>query len=696
VYPNFLKHFELLIAIYQVVEQLGLSFHNVRALHQKIDALPDKAGEWQTKSLSFRDLPGETFTIRHRDPIEAIKSLWRDPNLSPHMVFAPSKVYSDATKSDRIYSEMWTGQWWHALQVRDTIVIRVITFKLNFFQSHVKPGGTVAPILVSTDKTKLTQFVGGKTAYPVYMTVGNIPKKIRRKPSEHACVLIAYLSVDKIDRSQMSEQEHRTRIQKVFHEAMRVVLEPLIDAGKNGVEMISSDGSIRDVFPFLSCYAADYPEQCLVSCTKYGTCPKCCAKATELGAVQPAEAHTVAWTTSIIDKARKHAETYDGSARVHREFHTNCMSHDVAGTICRPFWTGFPLCDIHQAIVPDILHQLHQGVFKHLVEWCQQAVGASHLDARIRTLPPSNGVRHFKNGISALSQVSGTERKNIEKVLLGCLIGIMPKGGILAVAALLDFIYLAQYSAHNTTTLGYLEDALKRFHTHQDYFIRLGVRSDFNIPKFHSLLHYVNAIKLFGTTDNYNTELFERLHIDFSKSGWRASNHRDEFPQMIRWLSRREKIALFEGYMKSRSMSGSQPDPSTDTPMPPPDAIPDNSLTKTITIAKHPAFPKSPITIVQQRHNAPDFDYYLKVYINDLQTTPIPHRQLDNHTLPFTRVNVYNQFRLHPISIHDDDTDCPNIVKALRKSHTHPYGRFDTVVGLLDNRAESTGLEGQC
>jgi hypothetical protein len=328
-------------------------------------------------------------------------------------------------------------------------------------------------------------------------------------------------------------------------------------------------------------------------------------------------------------------------------------------------------------------------VFKHLVEWCQQAVGAGQLDARIRTLPPSHGVRHFKNGISALSQVSGSERKNIEKVLLGCLVGVMPKDGILAVAALLDFIYLAQYSTHNTTTLGYLEDALDRFHQHQDYFIRLGVRSDFNIPKFHSLLHYVNAIKLFCTTDNYNTELFKRLHIDFSKSGWRASNHRDEFPQMIRWLSRREKIASFESYMNSRSIPGSRPDPSTDTPMPP------DAISKKTSIAKHPAFPKSLITIVEEKHNAPDFDYYLKVYINNLQTTPIPHRQLDNHTLPFTRVNVYNQFHVHPTLIHDDDTNCLDTVKALRKSRTHPYGRFDTVVALVDNRAESTGLEGQ-
>ncbi len=99
------------------MEKLGLSFQNVCALHKKIDAMPDRAGTWQTKSLSFRDLPGEEFKIWHRDPIEAIKDLWKDPNLSPHMAFAPSKVFTDSTKSNCSYSEMWTGQWWHVLQV---------------------------------------------------------------------------------------------------------------------------------------------------------------------------------------------------------------------------------------------------------------------------------------------------------------------------------------------------------------------------------------------------------------------------------------------------------------------------------------------------------------------------------------------------------------------------------------------------
>ncbi|KAH7904630.1 hypothetical protein BJ138DRAFT_981500, partial [Hygrophoropsis aurantiaca] len=65
-----------------------------------------------------------------------------------------------------------------------------------------------------------------------------------------------------------------------------------------------------------------------------------------------------------------------------------------------PFWVGFPYCDIHLSITPDVLHQLYQGIFKHLVSWCQDIMNPEELDERIRTLPPAYGVRHFKNGIS--------------------------------------------------------------------------------------------------------------------------------------------------------------------------------------------------------------------------------------------------------------------------------------------------------
>lgn len=540
----------------------------------------------------------------------------------------------------------------------------------------------MAPVIIATDKTQLTQFSGSKSAYPVYLTIGNLPKSIRRKPTEHACVLIAYLSVDKIRHSHLTEIEHRSRVHRVFHESMKIVLDPLRKAGLTGIEMTSADGCVRKVYPILSAYVADYPEQCLVTCTKSTTCPKCQAPADHMEDLHPFELRTQNWTLSVLQDAKSQSSTS-------RAFYTACMKKDVAGGVYEPFWYNFPLTDIHRIMTPDVLHQLYQGIFKHILAWCQCLFHPEELDSRIRSLPISHGLRQFKNGFSALSQVSGPERKNMAKILLGCLVGKLPNSGISAIRSCLDFIYIAQYKTHDSTTLGYLDLALKEFHKHRSYFVEAGIRKDFNIPKFHSLVHYVESIKLFGTTDNYNTEMFERLHIDFAKEGWRASNLRDEFPQMIRWLSRQEKIVQFESKLltsnpKSNSVTArTQLTPDSQIKNPP------------ISIAKRPHAPGRLISQIELSHNAPGLSKALKEYLNTfLANTRTSARRAANYDLPFHRLDIYHMFRLHPTSLVDDEEE-HDIIKATPKSKKFPDGRFDTAVVLYTDDAESTGLQGK-
>lgn len=240
--------------------------------------------------------------------------------------------------------------------------------------------------------------------------------------------------------------------------------------------------------------------------------------------------------------------TFNSTPGRHKSVHAMCMESDIAGGNYEPFWVGFPLSDIHRCISPDILHQLYQGVLKHLIGWVQTVIGEEELDHRISPLPPACGVRHFKKGISTLAQVTGTERKHIARILLCCLVGKIDSEGVIACRSLLNFIHLAQYPFHDEETLGYLQTELDTWHQYRSYFLQTAIQENFNIPKFHSLLHYVNAIRWLGTTDNYNTELFECLHIDFAKEGWRASNKCDHFPQMVKWLSRQEKVASYDFY----------------------------------------------------------------------------------------------------------------------------------------------------
>ncbi|KAJ3512046.1 hypothetical protein NMY22_g15452 [Coprinellus aureogranulatus] len=634
--------FDRLLEIPGVVEKLGLSFDNVRRLHQIVDAQPDKAGEWTTDQLNFPDDPTMTFTIRHRPILKAIESIFKNPDLASHLVYKPSKVYSDDSKENRIYSEMWTAKWWHVVQ------------------SQLPAHATVVPVIIATDKTQLTQFSGGKAAYPVYLTIGNVPKSLRRKPSSNASILIAYLSVDKMDRSKMTEADHRSKVQRVFHESMKHILAPLVDAGKKGIEMANYRGEVRQVHPILSCYVADYPEQCLVGCCKYGTCPKCQSAASNLANSTPSPRRTPRWTLSVMAEAKKGC---NGSAR---EFAKQCMEQDVTGGVYEPFWKNLPYTDIHRILTPDVLHQLYQGVLKHVIS-CFKAYATS------RTW----------NLISPFPSISGSERKDMAKILLPCLVGSVPSQAIKAVKALLDFIFLSQYPMHDDQTLQYMKDALDQFHKNKEYFITVNCHPTLNIPKLHSLIHYVESIQFFGTTDNYNTEMFERLHIDFAKEGWRATNQRDEFPQMIRWLSRQEKMDMLARQISTATSPLPTPQPTT------------NPLKKAppIIIAKQSPSPNRPVSLITKSHRAPQFEAHLKQYLNSFLEHQLGRQRLERAELPISKIDVFPQFRFRPASLHDEDSES-NTVKAVPLLAGSKGGRFDTVVVMDREDAEATGLEG--
>ena len=292
-----------------------------------------------------------------------------------------------------------------------------------------------------------------------------------------------------------------------------------------------------------------------------------------------------------------------------------------------PFWEGLPYVNIFRSITPDILHQLHQGVIRHLIGWLKKAYGPEELDARCRRLPPNHQIRLFMKGISTLQRVTGKEHADMCRFLLGLILGLPLRDGmspvclIRAVRALLDFLYLAQYPAHTSETLELVCTALERFHANKAIFIDLGIREHFHFPKLHSLDHYPLSIKLFGTTDNYDTQYTERLHIDFAKEAYRATNHKDEFPQMTLWLERREKVLRHGAYIQWRldralepqasghhtpaSSSPSSPAAAPAVPLPfhPPVPAPSPALMQ-IKITKWPTIPSLRLELAEHVYGA--------------------------------------------------------------------------------------------
>jgi hypothetical protein len=319
---------------------------------------------------------------------------------------------------------------------------------------------------------------------------------------------------------------------------MHFILGALSKAGAEGIVLPTGEGVYYRGHPILAAYVGDYPEQILVTCCITGDCPQCNIPRNLIGA--NTEPHPLRSLNLILDALaladKSLSDFIAASSKVRVK------------PIFDPFWAFLPYSNIYMSITPDLLHQLYQGVFKHLKGWVEIAVGKEEIDARCRRLPPNHNIRMFMKGISFLSRVTGQEHDQISRFFLGLVAEVTLPGGlsstrlVRAVKAILDFLFITQRPIQSTSSLASLTKACQDFHDNKQIFVDLGIRDAFNIPKLHFLNHYVTSAKRFGTFDNFNTQHTERLHIDLAKDAYRASNRKDEYSQMTKWLERKEII----------------------------------------------------------------------------------------------------------------------------------------------------------
>ncbi|KAG1758014.1 hypothetical protein EDB19DRAFT_1936644 [Suillus lakei] len=376
-------------------------------------------------------IANEAFDVYYHDIIECITALFWDPNFADFLKFAPEHHYADEDETVHLYHKMNTGKWWWNTQ-------KCLDCK--------HPGVMIIPVIILSDKTQVTLF-HNKMAYPVYMTIGNIPKEIHQKPSHHTHVLLTYLPTTHLEHITNKASRHHM-LTNLYHACVGHVLAPLATVG---------DGAVHRCHPLFACFAGDYPEQVLVTGVKTTQCTSCDVPSDELGLTASAANYQLQNLNAVLDALSVLDE--GGLA-----FICACMEAGIK-PIVHPYWESLPFIKIFKSITPNILHQLYQGL-----------------------------------GITTLSHLSGTEHSQICCFLLGIIIDIrlpnnMSSSRLLhAVCGLLDFLYLAQYPCHSSETLTLLDEALDIFHDNKEIFVDLSICNSFNLPKLHFTLHYTHMI----------------------------------------------------------------------------------------------------------------------------------------------------------------------------------------------------------
>jgi len=130
------------------------------------------------------------------------------------------------------------------------------------------------------------------------------------------------------------------------------------------------------------------------------------------------------------------------------------------------------------------------------------------------------------------------------KVYLPAIEGHVPAEMIQAIRAFLEFCYIVRCNILDTKSLDELEDALNHYHTYRMIFQECGVCPDgFNLPRQHSLLHYLQLIREFGAPNGLCSSITESKHIKAVKEPWRCSNRFNALGQMLLTNQQLDKLA---------------------------------------------------------------------------------------------------------------------------------------------------------
>jgi hypothetical protein len=184
---------------------------------------------------------------------------------------------------------------------------------------------------------------GNQGAWPVYLTIGNIPKYIQKKPSANAVLLLVLLL-------KFPKGNNAASIEAGFHKALTTFFEPLEDVLAKGLDLNYADSFVRYCFPRLAAWMADTPEQSLLTSIVGGFSPVCIVSKDCLGE-QGNE-----WLLRVPNNRSKGKNSSVNEAEEQDSPSEESVKQEHAQvTLMECLWAEL---DPYEVVAPDTLHQL--------------------------------------------------------------------------------------------------------------------------------------------------------------------------------------------------------------------------------------------------------------------------------------------------------------------------------------------------
>jgi len=518
----------------KVAPNIQLEFTNMKDLEEIWKKAPNVKHGFHNLGPEFNTEYTKPLIIRFFDPLQSIAELLLDPYYKGKQKFS----FVEANrKKDREFGDLFSGYW------------------MEYIQSRLPSGASTIPCIVYSDETVVT-VIGNKKYHPVYISLGTIDQELRQEL--RAWKLLCYIPILDITPQEAKLVQFQLLKQKVFNASLKHVLKPLLDLSTKGIYLKDAESVYRPCFPMFCYFQTDWPEGKFVNGTKDGNktpfpCGTCLVPNFMLHSLSEV----------FIVRTSKHMKfAYEKANLMSQQPGQLGKSQSLLKKLSlRPvqsFFLGIPGLNIFLQIAPDLLHQIHLGVTKKLLEltfsyleYNKQKSKIEEIEKLFRAFDHPD-LKTLKD-VTLLTNLTAAEYEQILFELPFTFQQAKLAPVLVQSCKNLLHWYLGvinrRYTIRDLTKLsGICKELEKNLR-----FLQPFCKSKLNLAKLHFMIHYPVFMVMFESASVAQTNAGEHNHGSFVKNPWRQSNHRNPEEWMLRALEKDHAYLLTKGAEQKKS-----------------------------------------------------------------------------------------------------------------------------------------------